>query len=138
MRLLFVTRSTALRAAFKEGAESTAQVLELVERQSLHLCRGVEGWIYLLLPSVPPDKPPILPKSMKGTAPPETWGKVPFHFSTLLYWTKIGLIDRDRASLALAGLNRLGSALNSKHFIMPSFFYLGPLLRNSDKGVLPG
>ena len=28
--------------------------------------------IYLLLPSVPADKPPILPKSMKGTAPPET------------------------------------------------------------------
>jgi hypothetical protein len=27
---------------------------------------------YLLLPSVPPGKPPILPNSMKGTAPPET------------------------------------------------------------------
>ena len=27
---------------------------------------------YFLLPSVPPGKPPILPKSMKGTAPPET------------------------------------------------------------------
>jgi hypothetical protein len=30
---------------------------------------------YLLLPSVPPDKPPIFPKSIKGTAPPETCGK---------------------------------------------------------------
>ena len=40
---------------------------------------------YFLPPSGPPGKPPILPKSMMGTAPPETCGKIPFHFSTLLY-----------------------------------------------------
>jgi hypothetical protein len=40
---------------------------------------------YFLAPSVPPGKPPILVKSTKGTAPPETCGRMPFHFSTLLY-----------------------------------------------------
>ncbi len=39
---------------------------------SLVNSEGSELLIYFLGPSVPPDKPPILPKSMKGTAPPET------------------------------------------------------------------
>ena len=33
---------------------------------------GSERLTYLLPPSAPPDKPPILPKSMRGRAPPET------------------------------------------------------------------
>ena len=36
--------------------------------------------IYFLTPAPSP-----FPRSMKGTAFPETWGRIPFHFSTLLY-----------------------------------------------------
>ena len=39
---------------------------------SLGSNEGFKLLTYLLLPSAPPDEPPILPKSMKGTAPPET------------------------------------------------------------------
>jgi hypothetical protein len=42
------------------------------------------------------------PKSINGIAAPETWGNIPFHFSMLLYWTRIGLMERERISLALA------------------------------------
>jgi len=43
--------------------------------------------------------PPIFPISIKGTAPPETWGKIPFHFSIPLYSTKMGLsLDDGRGS----------------------------------------
>jgi hypothetical protein len=33
----------------------------------------------------PPNHPSGFPKSMRGTAPPDTCGKIPFHFSMLLY-----------------------------------------------------
>src|SRR4030043_309813 len=69
---------------------------------SLGNSQGSELLTYFLLPSVPADEPPILPKSTKGTAPPETCGRMPFHFSIPLYCTRIGLIDRDSASFALA------------------------------------
>jgi len=55
--------------------------------------------IYFL---APPIKPSPFPKSMKGTAPPVTCGRVPFHFLMLLYWTKMGLMERERRSFALA------------------------------------
>ncbi len=46
---------------------------------SLGNSQGAELSTYFLLPSVPADEPPTLPKSTKGTAPPETCGRMPFH-----------------------------------------------------------
>ena len=66
------TPSTSLWVAFSRSLKMPTQPPSEVPPRAgfIHGRLSTSGFTYLLLPSVPPDKPPILLKSTKGTAPP--------------------------------------------------------------------